>query len=122
MLSEQIGRAETVDLLDQFIEESDNLVQSLSFVEGTPDARHQLSQLAHKSAGSASVFRSQAFAGLLRKLETVLREDETAELPAIAAELETCLSATRKELMECRDDMTPGDGNGNMGETQVQIG
>lgn len=102
MLSEQVGRQEAIALLDQFVEENDELTRLLKLPIATTDARLNLAERVHRSAGSASVYRTEELVERLKELETVLRHDNGKELPKAKSSFGSAWTKAKAELLACR--------------------
>ncbi len=109
MLTEQLGRHETIALLDQFIKENDELVALLRDPAGGSDARLKVAEHVHKCAGSASVYQTEELGNCLTKLETLLREDNGEDLPAATRSFEDAWSLARAELQVGRRKLVEDD-------------
>jgi CheY-like chemotaxis protein len=105
MLSEQVGRQEAIALLDQFVEENDELTRLLKRPITTTDARLDLAERVHRSAGSASVYRTEELGQHLKELETVLRGGRSEGLQEAIKLLENAWKQVRSELQNCRTKM-----------------
>jgi len=98
VLRDQVGRADALGLIDDFIAETDGLVARCPDVITSPEQAHELAEHVHNAAGSAAVFKLEALGLSLTTLETELRRDVRPNLAVAVASFAKNWSQVRAGL------------------------
>lgn len=97
-LRDQLGDAQLRSLVARLLEEMEETAAALHQHAADPAGFDQAAAMAHKLAGSTSVFGLTPLANHLRRLETTLRNRDTDKARDLTQELDQQLEQARHEL------------------------